>query len=459
MIIRRTAKPLRPTRPLRGETPAPTHANALRLAFLRTQPPRPIPIPRIPPLIDAKYDAKLRAIAVRSFAAVVNLIKICRRQGVIERQDAKDSDPKDLTQYKLIGLPEGETVAGLPTPTPKLKSTHKATAVARQQPKPINLPDLPSAPPRAAEQSVEEGYKGATKYKFIGLPPGEEMELAPLQEQPGYTAPAALKTAAERVTLTKAAQLSLPLPVKQGIGRMRTALTAYSADLQAHGIAKPIADAIERHGASANVQIAKTLGIQPIRPDLAKLRNRWVADNASLIKSIPTVAADRAQGIVQQMVENGSRWETIAKQLEKELEITKNRAQLIARDQVSKYNAALNQANQRAAGIQSYVWRGVKDNRERPEHLALEGQVFSWDHPSYLGNPGEPIRCRCWAEPNTSRAISPPLSEQDLINRTAAQGPKQSMPDATPAEVHAEAARSVKAAIKLAENRQQLLSR
>lgn len=159
------------------------------------------------------------------------------------------------------------------------------------------------------------------------------------------------------------------------------------------------------------------------------------------------------------MVENGSRWETIAKQLEKELEITKNRAQLIARDQVSKYNAALNQANQRAAGIQSYVWRGVKDNRERPEHLALEGQVFSWDHPSYLGNPGEPIRCRCWAEPNTSRAISPPLSEQDLINRTAAQGPKQSMPDATPAEVHAEAARSVKAAIKLAENRQQLLSR
>jgi len=383
MIIRRPAKPLRPTRPLRGETPAPTHTNALRLAILRTQPPRPMPIPRIPPLIDAKYDAKLRAIAVRSFAAVDRLIKICRQQGVTERQDAKDPDPQS------------------------------------------------------------------------------EFELAPLEEQPGYTAPAALKTAAERVALTKAAQLLLPLPVKQAIGQMRQTLTAYSKDLQAHGIAAPIADAIERHGASVNVQIAKTLGIQPIRPDLAKLRNRWVADNASLIKSIPTVAADRAQGIVQQMVENGSRWETIAKQLEKELEITKNRAQLIARDQVGKYNAALNRANQQACGIQRYRWVGTKDSRERPEHLALEGMIFDWDHPSPIGEPGTPIRCRCWSEPVVSdtQKTSPQLSEEDLINRTAAQGPKQSMPDATPAEVHAEAERSVKAAIKLAENRQRLLSR
>jgi len=383
MITRRPAKPLRPTRPLRSETPMPLHANALRLAILRTQPPRPLPIPRIPPLIDFKYDAKLRAIAVRSFAAVENLIKICRRQGALAKQDAKEPAPQG------------------------------------------------------------------------------EFELAPLEEQPGYTAPAALKTAAERVALTRAAQLMLPLQVKQGIGLMRTKLTAYSADLQAHGIAAPIADAIERHGAQVNVQIAKTLGIQPIRPDLVKLRNRWVSDNASLIKSIPTTAADRAQAIVQQMVENGQRWETIAKQLEKELDITKNRAQLIARDQVSKYNGALNQANQKAAGINRYAWRGVKDNRERPEHLALEGQVFSWDQPSHLGNPGEPIRCRCWAEPVTSDSVktSPQLTEEELINRTAAQGPKQSMPDATPAEVHAEAERSVKAAIKLAENRQRLLGR
>lgn len=385
MITRRPAKQHRPTRPLRGQTPMPTYANALRLAILRTQPPVPMAIPRFPPLIDAKYDAKLQAIAVRSQSFIEALIKTCRQQGVLAKQDAKEPDNS------------------------------------------------------------------------------EEFTLAPLEEQPGYAAPAALKTAAERVALTQAAQLLLPLPVKQAIGLMRSQLTAYSVDLQAHGIAQPIADAIERHGASVNVQIAKKLGIQAIEPKsvIAKARNRWVADNASLIKSIPTVKADRAQAIVQQMVENGQRWETIAKQLEKELQIGKNRAQLIARDQVSKYNGALNQANQRAAGINRYAWRGVKDNRERPEHLALEGQVFSWDQPSHLGNPGEPIRCRCWAEPVTSDSVktSPQLSEQDLINRTAAQGPKQSMPGATPAEVHAEAERSVKAAIKLAENRQRLLGR
>jgi len=45
------------------------------------------------------------------------------------------------------------------------------------------------------------------------------------------------------------------------------------------------------------------------------------------------------------------------------------------------------------------VWRGILDARERPEHVAREGKEFSWKNPPDDGHPGEPINCRCTAEP------------------------------------------------------------
>ncbi len=47
-----------------------------------------------------------------------------------------------------------------------------------------------------------------------------------------------------------------------------------------------------------------------------------------------------------------------------------------------------------------YIWRTRGDEKVRPSHAALEGQVFSWDNPPAIGHPGEDHNCRCMAEPH-----------------------------------------------------------
>lgn len=73
------------------------------------------------------------------------------------------------------------------------------------------------------------------------------------------------------------------------------------------------------------------------------------------------------------------------------------RAKLIARDQASKLNGAMNEFRQRQAGVTHYTWRTVLDGRERATHHDRNGKVFSWDNPPGDGHPGRAINCRCRA--------------------------------------------------------------
>ena len=103
--------------------------------------------------------------------------------------------------------------------------------------------------------------------------------------------------------------------------------------------------------------------------------------------------------LVTDCVRKGTSTSDLRKVVQNELGITTRRAALIAVDQVGKFNGRLTQLRQQAIGISQYRWRGVLDQRERPAHVAREGQVFRWDDPPDDGNPGQPIRCRCVAEP------------------------------------------------------------
>ena len=38
-------------------------------------------------------------------------------------------------------------------------------------------------------------------------------------------------------------------------------------------------------------------------------------------------------------------------------------------------------------------------DRVRDEHQELEGETFSYDDPPSEGLPGQPVLCRCFAEP------------------------------------------------------------
>ena len=147
------------------------------------------------------------------------------------------------------------------------------------------------------------------------------------------------------------------------------------------------------HGA-----MLRSIGLDPVSKDLFLLsaRNRFVADNVRLIKSIPRQYLDRVGTQVKDAVTAGVRHETLAKQIEASHGVTANRAKLIARDQISKHQGALNQARQQAAGVDGYIWATAQDERVRPTHRANEGQRFDWSTaPPATGHPGFDIACRC----------------------------------------------------------------
>ena len=126
----------------------------------------------------------------------------------------------------------------------------------------------------------------------------------------------------------------------------------------------------------------------------------FTADNIELIQSVTDDYRDQVQELVLEGFQKGRRPETIAKELVERGDITLRRARLIARDQIEKLNAKITEQRQTAIGIDSYIWRTSLDSRVRQLHREREGEVFKWDSPPEDGHPGQPINCRCRAEPN-----------------------------------------------------------
>lgn len=129
-------------------------------------------------------------------------------------------------------------------------------------------------------------------------------------------------------------------------------------------------------------------------------RDEWVKENTRLISSVGDRARREVEAVVQAAAAKGTRIETVARQLRERVGVAGSRADLIARDQTTKLSSQVNEAQQRAIGVERYVWRhsGVRTGA-RPEHLARDGQVFRWDRPPPDGHPGAAPNCRCTAEP------------------------------------------------------------
>src|SRR4030067_1042369 len=110
--------------------------------------------------------------------------------------------------------------------------------------------------------------------------------------------------------------------------------------------------------------------------------------------------------------------------LKEQFAVTDERAELIAFDQVLKFNSSLTELRQKGLGLKRYTWRSVMDQRvrgnpagkypnARPSHYALDGQVFEWNNPPISGtkgerlHPGQAILCRCWGEPGVDTHHTP----------------------------------------------------
>ncbi len=161
-------------------------------------------------------------------------------------------------------------------------------------------------------------------------------------------------------------------------------------------------------------QFRAVLGVNPLRnePYLEPQVQAFTKRNASLIKSIPTQSLTKIETLVRTAVETGATSKTLATAIQKEIKSTKNRAKLIARDQINKFNGKLTELRQQEAGVEQYVWSTSRDERVRHSHSIKDGKVFSWNNPpADTGHPGEDFQCRCAAIPVlNSHKASPSVS-------------------------------------------------
>ncbi|MEI6805584.1 MAG: phage minor head protein [Myxococcaceae bacterium] len=153
-------------------------------------------------------------------------------------------------------------------------------------------------------------------------------------------------------------------------------------------------------------QLAPVLGVTALAiPSANELRKLFVQQNLKLIKSLSENHLNQVEQIVLTGLRQGSHVRDLERIIKNQLGVTKQKAQLIARDQVSKYSGDLTKHNQTYAGIKQYRWETSRDERVREEHRVLDGQVFDWDKPPVSDksggryHPRQGYRCRCDAIP------------------------------------------------------------
>lgn len=109
---------------------------------------------------------------------------------------------------------------------------------------------------------------------------------------------------------------------------------------------------------------------------------------------------------VTQNVYKGNRASELVKKIQGSYRVSREKAKFLARQETSLLMSKMREERYKGIGITRYRWEGANDERERPDHKALNGKIFSWDNPPITNretgarnNPGEDFNCRCIAVP------------------------------------------------------------
>jgi SPP1 gp7 family putative phage head morphogenesis protein len=157
-------------------------------------------------------------------------------------------------------------------------------------------------------------------------------------------------------------------------------------------------------------------------PWLAPHMGSFVSENVGLIKKLKEETYQDINRIVQGGIRGGNSYRSIINEIvgtdiePGRFTKTKDRARLIARDQIGKFNGELTSIRQQSIGVSEYYWRTAGDERVRDSHGALNGMLCRWDDDTvysdddgetwpprsaieaFEGSPGEDFQCRCWPE-------------------------------------------------------------
>lgn len=183
-------------------------------------------------------------------------------------------------------------------------------------------------------------------------------------------------------------------------------------DRMAEEIAKDFAD---RNQKNLDVMFRKrlkdagfTVRFQPTERMTSAYR-AVVAENVSLISSVPQEFVKDIESSVWTNVMKGGDLRTMSKDIREKLGVSYRRADTISRDQNSKARAVFEEARRSELGITHAIWRHSSAGKTpRPAHVKMNGQRYEikkgmWDdHEQAWVWPGTLINCRC-----SSRSVMP----------------------------------------------------
>ena len=193
------------------------------------------------------------------------------------------------------------------------------------------------------------------------------------------------------------------------VEKLRRALRAYSEILgpwSLHVVNK-VLKGIENQDKAAwrqhSLNMSYALRQELLNAPTGEMLEKLMKEQVNLIQSIPLEAAERVHKLVTENLMQSARADEIAKKIIETESITKSRATLIARTEISRASSALVESRARHVGSEGYIWRTSKDRLVRKSHQEMEGKFVKWSEPPTLdkmtGHAGGFPNCRCWPDP------------------------------------------------------------
>lgn len=107
----------------------------------------------------------------------------------------------------------------------------------------------------------------------------------------------------------------------------------------------------------------------------------FVQRNVGLIRDISDEARGRISDIVFRNYQQRVPIEAVAREVREAVDMSRRRAIRVAADQTQKLSAALDTERMQQAGLDRWEWLHSGKLHYRPQHLARNGKVYSFDDP------------------------------------------------------------------------------
>lgn len=155
----------------------------------------------------------------------------------------------------------------------------------------------------------------------------------------------------------------------------------------------------------------KTIKAVGIPPQLSQsqrgtLAAEWGYNLDKYIKDWAAKDILKLRGMIETNAFEGQRISSLVSYIQENFEVSKRKAEFLARQETSLLLSKFHEVRYRDVGIARYRWSTSNDERVREDHKLLNNEIFSWDQPPVVdrrtgrrANPGEDFGCRCVAIP------------------------------------------------------------